>query len=92
MIKVEYKDGKVDLEIFGEEPVVLAELTHATQEIYDSIARREGKDTANWILENVFRRARMSKEELEKELAESKEIIEKIEKFCKDRFNLGGIL
>lgn len=34
----------------------------------------------------------MSKEELEKELAESKEIIEKIEKFYKDRFNLGGIL
>lgn len=29
MIKVEYKDGKADLEIFGEEPVVLAELTHA---------------------------------------------------------------
>lgn len=41
------------------------------------------------MLENVFRRERMSEEEIEKELAESKEIVEK---FYRDRFNPGGIL
>ncbi|MFR6385314.1 MAG: hypothetical protein ACLUN4_06290 [Lachnospiraceae bacterium] len=56
---------------------------------YDFIAGRQRKDTANQMLENVFRRERMSEEEIEKELAESKEIVEK---FYRDRFNPGGIL
>ena len=89
MIKVEHKDGEANVKISGRESVVLAELTCATRVIYDFIAGRRGKDTANQMLENVFRRARMSEEEIEKELAESKEIVEK---FYRDRFNPGGIL
>lgn len=89
MIKIEHKDGKTNVKISGGESVVLAELTCATRTIYDFIAGRRGKDTANQMLENVFRRERMSEEEIEKELAESKEIVEK---FYRDRFNPGGIL
>lgn len=89
MIEVKHKDGEVNVKISGRESVVLAELTCATRTIYDFIAGRRGKDTANQMLENVFRRERMSEEEIEKELAESKEIVEK---FYRDRFNPGGIL
>lgn len=89
MIEVKHKDGEMNVKISGRESVVLAELTCATQTIYDFIAGRRGKDTANQMLENVFRRERMSEEEIEKELAESKEIVEK---FYRDRFNPGGIL
>lgn len=79
----------MNVKISGRESVVLAELTCATRTIYDFIAGRRGKDTANQMLENVFCRERMSEEEIEKELAESKEIVEK---FYRDRFNPGGIL
>lgn len=89
MIEVKHKDGEMNVKILGRESVVLAELTCATRTIYDFIAGRRGKDTANQMLENVFRRERMSEEEIEKELAESKEIVEK---FYRDRFNPGGIL
>ena len=89
MIKGEHKDGETNVKILGRESVVLAELTCATRAIYDFIAGRRGKDTANQMLENAFRRARMSEEEIEKELAESKEIVEK---FYRDHFDLGGIL
>lgn len=89
MIEVKHKDGETNVKISGRESVVLAELTCATRTIYDFIAGRRGKDTANQMLENVFRRERMSEEEIEKELAESKEIVEK---FYRDRFNPGGIL
>lgn len=89
MIEVKHKDGEMNVKISGRESVVLAELTCATRTIYDFIAGRRGKDTANQMLENVFRRGRMSEEEIEKELAESKEIVEK---FYRDRFNPGGIL
>lgn len=89
MIEVKHKDGEMNVKISGRESVVLAELTCATRKIYDFIAGRRGKDTANQMLENVFRRERMSEEEIEKELAESKEIVEK---FYRDRFNPGGIL
>lgn len=89
MIEVKHKDGEMNVKISGRESVVLAELTCATRTIYDFIAGRRGKDTANQMLENVFRRERMSEEEIEKELAESKEIVEK---FYRDRFNPGGIL
>lgn len=89
MIEVKHKDGEMNVKISGRESVVLAELTCATRTIYDFIAGRRGKDTANQMLENVFRRERMSEEETEKELAESKEIVEK---FYRDRFNPGGIL
>lgn len=89
MIKIEHKDGETNVKISGGESVVLTELTCATRAIYDFIAGRRGKDTANQMLENVFRRERMSEEEIEKELAESKEIVEK---FYRDRFNPGGIL
>lgn len=89
MIEVKHKDGEMNVKISGRESVVLAELTCATRTIYDFIAGRRGKDTANQMLENVFCRERMSEEEIEKELAESKEIVEK---FYRDRFNPGGIL
>lgn len=89
MIEVKHKDGEMNVKISGRESVVLAELTCATRTIYDFIAGRRGKDTANQMLENVFRRERMSEEEIEKELAESKEIVEK---FYRDHFNPGGIL
>lgn len=89
MIEVKHKDGEMNVKISGRESVVLAELTCATRTIYDFIAGRRGKDTENQMLENVFRRERMSEEEIEKELAESKEIVEK---FYRDRFNPGGIL
>ena len=89
MIEVKHKDGEMNVKISGRESVVLAELTCVTRTIYDFIAGRRGKDTANQMLENVFRRERMSEEEIEKELAESKEIVEK---FYRDRFNPGGIL
>lgn len=89
MIEVKHKDGEMNVKISGRESVFLAELTCATRTIYDFIAGRRGKDTANQMLENVFCRERMSEEEIEKELAESKEIVEK---FYRDRFNPGGIL
>lgn len=47
MIKVEHKDGETNVKISGRESAVLAELTCATRAIYDFIAGRRGKDTAN---------------------------------------------
>lgn len=88
MIKVEHKDGETNVKISGGESVVLTELTCATWAIYDFIAGRRGKDTANQILQNVFRLAQMSEEELEKEFDEKKEFMKRLEKF----FNPGGTL
>lgn len=82
MIKIEHKDGEANVKISGGESVVLTELTCATRAIYDFIAGRRGKDTANHILENMFRLAQMSEEELEKEF------MKRLEKF----FNPGGTL
>lgn len=44
MIKIEHKDGEMNVKISGGESVVLAELTCATQAIYDFIAGRRGRD------------------------------------------------
>lgn len=88
MIKIEHKDGETNVKNSGGESVVLTELTCATRAIYDFIAGRRGKDTANQILQNVFRLAQMSEEELEKEFDEKKEFMKRFEKF----FNPGGTL
>lgn len=88
MIKIEGKGNIVKAEIMGDEVTVLSELTCATRAIYDFIAGRRGKDTANQILQNVFRLAQMSEEELEKEFDEKKEFMKRFEKF----FNPGGTL
>lgn len=54
----------------------------------DAMTEQYGKDTANQILQNVFRLAQMSEEELEKEFDEKKEFMKRFEKF----FNPGGTL
>ena len=67
MIKVEYKDGATDIELFGEKNIILEELAHAIREVHRVIEAKEGKEMADQMIDVAHRLALMSDEEIEKE-------------------------
>ena len=70
MIKVEYKDGATDIEIFGERNIILEELAHAIGEVHRVIEAKEGEKIADQMIEAAHRLALMSDEEIEKKRKE----------------------
>lgn len=67
MIKIEGKGNIVKAEIMGDEVTVLSELTYAVKYIHREIEKVRGKKVADKEMEDVFKLAIMSEEELDKE-------------------------
>ena len=67
MIKIEGKGNIVKAEIMGDEVTVLSELTYAVKYIHREIEKVRGKKVADKEMEDVFKLAIMSEEELSKE-------------------------
>lgn len=72
MIKVEYKDGETNIELFGEKNIILGELVHAIGEVHRVIEAKEGKEMADQMIDVAHRLALMSDEEIEKEHEKTK--------------------
>ena len=91
MIKVESKGNSIKTEIKGDEVTVLSELTYAVKHIHGEIGKVKGKKVADKEMEDVFKLAIMSEEELDKECEVKKQLLkENMRKFLDDLFTPGG--
>ena len=91
MIKVESKGNSIKTEIKGDEVTVLSELTYAVKHIHGEIGKVKGKKVADKEMEDVFKLAIMSEEELDKEDEAKKQLLkESMWKFLDDLFTPGG--
>ena len=89
MIKIEGKGNTVKAEIMGDEVTVLSELTYAVKHIHKEIGKVRGRKVADKEMEDVFKLAIMSEEELDKE-AKKQLLKESMWKFLDDLFTPGG--
>lgn len=91
MIKIEGKGNIVKAKIMGDEVTVLSELTYAVKHIHREIEKVRGKKVADKEMEDVFKLAIMSEEELDKEDEAKKQLLkESMWKFLDDLFTPGG--
>lgn len=91
MIKIEGKGNSVKAEIMGNEITVLSELTYAVKYIHREIGKVRGKKVADKEMEDVFKLAIMSEEELDKENEAKKQLLkESMREFLDDFFTPGG--
>lgn len=77
MIKIEGKGNSVKVEIMGDKVTVLSELTYAVKYIHREIGKVRGKKVADKEMEDVFKLAIMSEEELDKECEAKKTAFER---------------
>lgn len=91
MIKIECKGNSVKSEIMGDEVTVLSELTYAVKHIHREIGKVRGKKVADKEMEDVFKLAIMSEEELDKECEAKKQLLkESMREFLDDLLTPGG--
>ena len=91
MIKVESKGNSIKTEITGDEVTVLSELTYAVKHIHGEIGKVKGKKVADKEMEDVFKLAIMSEEELDKEDEAKKQFLkESMREFLDDLLTPGG--
>ena len=91
MIKIEGKGNSVKAENMGDEVTVLSELVYAVKHIHKEIGKAKGKKVADKEMEDVFKLAIMSEEELDKENEAKKQLLkESMWKFLDDLLTPGG--
>ena len=91
MIKMKSKGNIVKAEIMGDEATVLSELTYAVKHIHREIEKVKGKKVADKEMDDVFKLAIMSEEELDKENEAEKQLLkESMWKLLDDLFTPGG--
>ena len=91
MIKIEGKRNSVKAEIMGDEATVLSELACAVKYIHREIGKVRGKKVADKEMEDVFKLAIMSEEELDKECEAKKQLLkESMREFLDDLLTPGG--